>query len=319
MPRFIAPSLIVLTALLASCSGQGTSAAVPAEAQTKTTDAQKTTSKEAPKPALSVETIGDNLHVIFGSGGNVGVSTGEDGIIIIDDKFERNAQDILSTLKTLSDQPLRYVLNTHYHGDHTGSNIQMKDTGATIMAHDNVRKRMGMTFENKVFGRTTEPRDPKAWPTLTFSDTATLYFNGHQVNAIHTPNAHTDGDSIIKFVEANVIHMGDNYFNGLFPYIDVDGGGSLTGMIAAHSAALSMADANTQIIPGHGPMATKSDLEAARALLMTVKDRVEDGIKDGKSADDLVNENILQDYSKYASFINEENMIRIAYRSLSEN
>ncbi|WP_371396938.1 MBL fold metallo-hydrolase [Fretibacter rubidus] len=313
MPRFITPSLITLAALLTACSGQETSAAAHAEAQAKAEETQ-----EAPKPVLSFETIGENLHVIFGSGGNVGVSTGEDGIIIIDDKFERNAEEILSTLKTLSDQPLRYVLNTHYHGDHTGSNIQMKETGATIMAHDNVRKRMGMTFENKVFGRVTEARDPESWPTLTFSDTATLYFNGHQVNVIHAPNAHTDGDSIIKFVEANVIHMGDNYFNGLFPYVDVDGGGSLNGMIAAHSAALDMADGNTKIIPGHGPMATKADLEEARALLMTIKERVELGLKQGKSADDLVNENILQDYSKYASFINEENMIRIAYRSLSE-
>ena len=310
----LSSSILVFSLIISGCSEQD-SIAAPAEkaaAQAANADAA-----DAPKPALRVETIGDNLHVIFGSGGNVGVSTGDDGVIIIDDKFSKNAAEILSTLKTLSDQPLRYVLNTHYHGDHTGSNIEMKETGATIMAHDNVRKRMGMTFENKAFGRTTKATDPKAWPTLTFSDTATLHFNGQQVDIIHTPSGHTDGDSIIKFVEANVIHMGDNFFNGLFPYIDVDGGGSLNGMIAAHTAALAMSDSGTQIIPGHGPMSAPKDLEVARGILITVKTRVEAGINAGKSADDLVRENILQDLSKYASFINEETMIRIAYRSLS--
>lgn len=317
MTRFL---LLAASALaLSACSAQNTTAAASEQDSQKaaTQSAKEASNTTPPKQSLTVESLGDDLHVIFGSGGNVGVSVGEDGVFIIDDKFERNADEILSVLSGLSDQPLRYVINTHYHGDHTGSNTQMKDTGAIVMAHDNVRKRMGMTFENKAFGRTTEARDPASWPTLTFSDTATLYFNGQQVDIIHTPSAHTDGDSIIKFQQANVIHMGDNFFNGLFPYIDVDGGGSVDGMLAAHDAALSMADAETQIIPGHGPMATKADLQATRDLLASVKDRVSQGIKAGKSADELVNDKILQDFSKYASFINEENMIRITYRSLS--
>lgn len=308
--------------ILAACSAQSetpNAKAEPAQAKAEQVKAEQTTDvKPAEKPVLKVESLGGNLHVIFGPGGNIGVSTGEDGVFIIDDKFERNAEEILSTLATLSDAPLRYVINTHYHGDHTGSNTQMKATGATVMAHDNVRKRMGMTFENKAFGRVTEARDPASFPTLTFSDTATLYFNGDQVDMIHIPRAHTDGDSLIKFKDANVIHMGDNYFNGLFPYIDVDGGGSIDGMLAAHKAALDMADDATQIIPGHGPMASKADLAETRDMLMTIRDRVQAGIDAGKSADQLVEDAILQDYAKYASFINEENMIRITYRSLTD-
>lgn len=299
---------------LSACSAQSSAApAEPAPAPAAQTDAA-----EPVESVLSVETIGENMHVIFGPGGNIGVSTGEDGTVIIDDKFQRNAAEILTTLDSLSDEPLRYVLNTHYHGDHTGSNAEMKETGATVMAHDNVRKRMGMTFENKVFGRTTKATDPSLWPTLTFSDTATLHFNGQTVNIIHIPRAHTDGDSLVYFVEADVIHMGDNYFNGLFPYIDVDGGGSINGMISAHETVLALANDGTQIIPGHGPMASKADLMEARALLVTVRDRVAAGIKAGKTADELVSENLLQDFARYASFINEENMIRIAHRSLSE-
>jgi len=316
-PRSIplALSALFLSVAFAACAAD-TQSASEAEAQSaQTVEAADT---EAAKPVLSVETIGKNMYVIFGPGGNIGVSTGEDGIVIIDDKFQRNAAEILTTLNTLSDQPLRYVSNTHYHGDHTGSNAEMKETGATVMAHENVRMRMGMSFENKVFGRMIKATSPKLWPTLTFSDTATLYFNNQQVDIIHVPNAHTDGDSIIKFQESNIIHMGDNYFNGLFPYIDIDGGGSINGMIASHEAALGMADADTKIIPGHGPMATKSDLEQTKALLVTIRDRVKSGIDAGKSADTLVNEAILQDYADYAKFINEENMIRIAYRSLTQ-
>jgi len=312
----------ILSVLAVSTGLMACTAEVPAQKEQIVTQAKEIVSNvaqdEADKPVLSVETIGENMYVIFGPGGNIGVSTGDDGIVIIDDKFQRNAAEILTTLNSLSDQPLRYVLNTHYHGDHTGSNAEMKETGATVMAHENVRMRMGMTFENKVFGRITKATSPKLWPTLTFSETATLYFNGQQVDIIHVPRAHTDGDSIIKFKESNIIHMGDNYFNGLFPYIDVDGGGSINGMIAAHGAVLDMADADTKIIPGHGPMATKSDLEDTQALLISVRDRVQKGIDDGKSVDTLVKEAILEDYSEYAKFINEENMIRIAYRSLSK-
>jgi len=254
--------------------------------------------------------------VIFGLGGNVGVSVGDDGILLIDDKFERNAEGILTQVRGLTDAPLKYVLNTHYHGDHTGSNAQMAAAGAELVAHVNVRKRLGMTFENKLFGRTTVAVDESLWPTTTYDGVSDMIFNGHTVSLIHTPSAHTDGDSLIHFIEANTVHMGDNYFNGLFPYIDVDAGGSVLGMIAAHNKVLAMADDNTVIIPGHGPIATKADLTAARDMLQTIHDRVKARIDAGDSLESILDSKILQDYEKYASFINEANMVRIAHRSI---
>ncbi len=267
-------------------------------------------------PDISTQKLADNFYMLLGPGGNIGVSIGPDGVYVIDDKFSRFADQIIARIGELSDEPIRYVLNTHYHGDHTGANAEMKETGATIMSHDNVRKRMGMTFENKTFGRTVEAVDETLWPTLTFSDTATLHFNGQTVKAIHVPNAHTDGDSLVHFSPANIIHMGDNYFNGLFPYVDVDGGGTLQGMIAAQEKAIAMSDDATQIIPGHGPMATKADLQKSRDILVDILSRVKTARDSGKSIDETVAAVPLTDYKDLASFIDEENMVRTAYRSL---
>ena len=244
------------------------------------------------------------------------MSVGEDGVYVIDDKFSRFADQIIYRIGEISNEPIRYVLNTHYHGDHTGANAEMKETGATIMAHDNVRKRMGMTFENKTFGRTVKAVDASLWPTLTFSDTATLHFNGQTVKAIHVPKAHTDGDTIVHFAPANIIHMGDNYFNGMFPYVDVDGGGSLQGMIAAQTKAIELSDKETQIIPGHGPMATKADLTKSRDTLVDILARVSTAKAKGLSMDAAVKAVPLNDYKDLASFIDQDKMVRTAYRTI---
>lgn len=316
--------LLLLTAAfgLLACSGADTGAAADkaaASAKSAASDMIKAIDRPLPAPAddLRTESIGNNLYVIFGSGGNVGVSVGDDGVLLIDDKFERNAEGILGQVKGLTDAPLRYVLNTHYHGDHTGSNAQMAAAGAELVGHVNVRERMGMTFENKLFGRTTNAVDESLWPTTTYDGTTTMEFNGDYVNLLHTPNAHTDGDSLVHFVRANTIHMGDNFFNGLFPYIDVDAGGTVAGMIAAHDKALSLANDETRIIPGHGPMSTKADLQAARDMLQTIHDRVKARIEAGDDLETILSSNILQDYAKYASFIDEANMVRIAHRSIT--
>lgn len=315
---FLLTAAVVLTA----CSASETKSAidnVAADASAAVQNTIKAVERTLPTPAddLSTESIGNNLYVIFGSGGNVGVSVGDDGVLLIDNKFEKNADGILGQVKGLTDAPLRYVLNTHYHGDHTGSNAQMAAAGAELVGHVNVRARMGMTFENKTFGSTTEAVDESLWPTTTYDGTTSMTFNGHTVNLLHTPSAHTDGDSVIHFVEANTIHMGDNFFNGLFPYIDVDAGGSIAGMIASHDKALALADDATRIIPGHGPMASKADLTAARDMLQAVHDRVKARIKAGESLDKILESNILQDYAKYASFIDESSMVRIAHRSIT--
>ena len=276
---------------------------------------EKSDAKEVKKDIIS-EQLADGLYLLTGPGGNIGVSIGDDGVFVIDDKFDRFGQQIIDEIASLSDQPIRYVINTHYHGDHTGANAKMKTVGATIVAHDNVRARMGMTFENLAFGRTVEATDPEQWPTITFSENMTFHFNGHTVEALHAPNAHTDGDSVIFFKEANLVHMGDNFFFGMFPYVDVDSGGSLQGMIDIHDRVLAMIDDDTQVIPGHGPMANKSDLENTRNALADIQSRVKAQMDAGAELDTILSARVLEDYKDLAGFIDEDNMVRIAFRSL---
>ncbi|NNE58880.1 MAG: MBL fold metallo-hydrolase, partial [Hellea sp.] len=215
------------------------------------------------------------------------------------------------------DGPIRFVINTHYHGDHSGSNQEMRDTGADIVAHDNVRVRMSQDNENLFWGRTIEARVPETWPNLTFSQSMTFHFNGQTVEAIHTPNAHTDGDSIIYFREADVLHMGDNFFNDMFPYIDVDSGGSVQGMIDALDKGLSIAGPDTQIIPGHGPLSSRADMQKTREILVDIQSRVNAKINQGADMAEIISSKPLSDYHELASFIDEENMLKIVYRSLT--
>jgi cyclase len=269
-------------------------------------------------PKLTVETINDNLHVLFGSGGNVGVSTGPDGVVLIDDKYARNADEILYQVEQLGGEndDLLFVINTHLHGDHSGSNPEMKAAGALIMAHENVRTRMGTSYMNEAFGRMNEAKDEAFWPVVTFSDQASLHFNGITARAVHTPSAHTDGDSIVVFEEPNVIHMGDNLFLGMFPFVDVDSGGSLQGMIAAHDVALSLSNADTVIIPGHGPLTDKAGLAAARATLQSIHDRVRVRKDAGDSLQSIIEAKPLADLSDLDAFIKQDGMITAAWRSM---
>ena len=307
-------SFLLASVFLAACS-QGH---VETSDHTHNNQIVSTAQAQTPTPSknIKIETLGKTFYMLTGPGGNIGVSTGDDGVFVIDDKFDRFGEEIIDVIQSLSSEPIRFVVNTHYHGDHTGGNSKLKATGATIVAHDNVRSRMGISFENKLFGRTVKATEPKQWPDVTFSENATFHMNGQTVNVIHTPNAHTDGDAIIYFTEANILHMGDNYFNGLFPYIDVDSGGSLQGMIQAHQVALDMINDETQIIPGHGPLAVKNDLKTAQSLLIDVQSRVKERMNKGENLDTIIAAKPLADYSSFSSFIDEEKMVRIAYVSL---
>ncbi len=289
--------------------------ALPATAFAHQHQAKSDATEPAPKMDITIDDLGNGFYRLAGPGGNIGVSIGVDGIFVIDDKFDRFADQIIAQLRTLSDAPIRYVINTHYHGDHTGANGAMKDAGAVIVAHDNVRARMGMTFQNTLWDREVEATDPHQWPVLTFSDTATFHINGQTVQVMHTPAAHTDGDSIVYFKEANVLHMGDNFFHEWFPYVDIDAGGSLQGMIASHDTALAMIDEDTQVIPGHGNMATKQDLQNTRDMLVDILARVKKAAEAGQSVDDMIDAKILSDYSAFDVFIKQDDMIRITYRS----
>lgn len=267
---------------------------------------------EPEKHSVTTTDLGGGVYMLEGRGGNVGVSIGEDGVIVVDDQFDYMVPAILDAIGDLTDQPVSFLINTHYHGDHTGGNPAMAEAGATIVAHHNVHKRLNMDFYNPVFDRETKAR-PEASPHLTYGSDAVFHINGQETHLIHTPGGHTDGDTIVFFKQANVIHMGDNYFNGMFPFIDAGSGGSIDGMIGAHNKALELSDESTQIIPGHGPMASMADLTEARDLLVEIKGRVKPFIDQDVSVDDAIAADPLAGLEDYEAFINKERMIRSVY------
>jgi len=220
--------------------------------------------------------LSDTVYMIKGSGGNVGISTGEDGLFIIDDQVKPVTAQLLQAIRKVSNKPIRFVLNTHYHADHTGGNESIGSAGAVIIAHDNIRKRMTTEQVSSFMQSTTPPYAEDALPLVTFNDRMSLHLNGETATAYYVANGHTDGDSIIHFPVSNVIHMGDMYFNTLYPYVDLDAGGSIQGMVAAADLALSMANESTRIIPGHGPLAMTEDLKNYRDYLVKASANVQE-------------------------------------------
>ena len=225
--------------------------------------------------------LSDTVYMLKGAGGNVGISTGVDGLYIIDDQIKPVTSQLLDAIKEISDAPIRFVINTHYHGDHTGGNETIGGEGAVIISHDNIRNRMNTEQVNIFLGNTTPPYPAQALPVLTFNDQMSLHLNGESATAYYVANGHTDGDSIIHFPVSNVIHMGDMHFNGLYPFVDLDAGGSIQGMIAAADLGLSLANESTHIIPGHGPLATMEDLKSYRAYLAKATANVQKLIDQG--------------------------------------
>ncbi len=261
---------------------------------------------------ISIE-LSEGLYMLEGQGGfvggNLGLLTGSDGVILIDDALEPFSDLVIKAVEEHTQTPVDFVINTHVHGDHIGGNVAFHNTGATIISHDNIRHRM--LAENKA-------RD--ALPEVTFSDSVTFHFNGHTAFVFHVPHAHTDGDAAIHFSEVNIIHSGDLLFNGIFPFIDLDSGGSVFGYIAGQEKILSIADADTKIISGHGPLASKVDLQTAHDMLVDALARVKGLVDAGKSEDEILAENPLalyhDDWSWY--FITTEKITRTLYRSLTE-
>jgi len=212
--------------------------------------------------------LSDTVYMLRGRGGNVGISAGEDGLYIIDDQVRPVTTQLLQAIHKISNKPIKFVINTHYHADHTGGNETIGGAGAVIIAHDNIRKRM-TTEQVSIFMDNTTPAYAKdALPVLTFNDRMSLHLNGETATAYYVANGHTDGDSIIHFPVSNVIHMGDMYFNGLYPYVDLDAGGSMQGLVLAADLALSLSNESTRIIPGHGPLAMTEDLKTYRDYLI---------------------------------------------------
>ena len=232
--------------------------------------------------------LSDSVYMLTGSGGNVGISTGKNGLYIVDDQVKEVTGPLLDAIRKISNKPIRFVINTHYHADHTGGNEVIGKAGAVIVAQDNVYKRMSSEQASVFMNNTTPAYPDSALPVMTFNDKMSLHLNGETATAYHVAHGHTDGDSIIRFEGSNVIHMGDMYFNGMYPYIDLDAGGSVGGMIDAADLALSLADNKTRIIPGHGPLAMPEDLRSYRDYLVAATGNVKDLIDEGKNLQQVI-------------------------------
>ncbi len=240
-------------------------------------------------PDVKIETqqLAPGIYVLFGRGGNVGLTVGADGAAIIDDQFADMAPKIRAAVAMLSDQPVKFVINTHLHGDHTGGNDAFGKAGAVIIAQQNVRKRLGTPQVNPSTNQPIAPRAREALPVVTFADAATLHFNDDDLEFTHLPNAHTETDIMIRFRRANIVHLGD-MFTGGFPFIDGNTGGTLDGLIKAHEAVLAAVDDHTKIIRGHGPLGNKAELQAYHDMLVAVRDRVAKLVRAGKTQEQVL-------------------------------
>jgi glyoxylase-like metal-dependent hydrolase (beta-lactamase superfamily II) len=263
------------------------------------------------KVEIKVTKVAGTVYMLEGSGGNIGVSVGEDGIVIVDDQFAPLAPKIKAALKGITDKPLRFVLNTHFHGDHTGGNAEFSPD-ATIIAHENVRKRLkegGMVGGNEV-----KPAPKAALPVVTFNDRATVHLNGEDVRAIHFPNGHTDGDSVIFFTQSKVVHMGDDFVTYGFPFVDVGSGGSVSGMIDGLEKVLTMVPEDVKIIPGHGPLSSPADVHKFIDMMKETRALVAEAVKQGKSPDQMKQDHLLARYADLGKgFIKEAGWIDVLY------
>ncbi|MEZ4585624.1 MAG: MBL fold metallo-hydrolase [Gemmatimonadales bacterium] len=231
--------------------------------------------------------VTDQLYVLVGAGGNIGLSIGDDGPFIVDDQFAPLTAKIQAAIAALSPKPVRWVLNSHWHGDHTGGNENFGTAGALIVAHDNVRRRMNPAEFKELIGRSQQAPEV-ALPVVTFNDEVTFHWNEETIHVFHVPASHTDGDAIIHFVGANVFHMGDTFFNGRYPFIDTQSGGSVQGMIASSDKILAMSNATTRLIPGHGEVARPAALRAYRDMLVSARDAIAPLVARGMTEDAVV-------------------------------
>ncbi len=240
------------------------------------------------KPPIESQKISDSIYFLSGKGGNLGVSVGEDGTFLIDDKFAPLSDAIIASIKKAGGDVPRFVINTHFHGDHTGGNEEFGKQGAVIVAHDNVRERLKQDnfIKEFLFRFPAQPRE--GLPVITFAESVTFHINGDKVDVMHMPNAHTDGDSVVYFTKSNVLHTGDLFFNGFYPFVDTTHGGSLLGLIAAIESLLELVDDKTVIIPGHGPIANKRNLQNYNSMLNIAYKRLVDLKNQGKSLEQAI-------------------------------
>jgi cyclase len=266
---------------------------------------------------IKVHQVQGTVYMLEGAGGNIGVSVGADGIVIVDDQFAPLAPKIQAALRGITDRPVRFVINTHWHSDHVGGNGYFQQQGP-VLAHENVRRRMERGGA-LLGGQRKVPAAPReALPVITFNDRASLHLNGEEIRALHYPGGHTDGDAVIFFTRSKVVHMGDDFVTYGFPFIDVDSGGSVKGMIAAVRNVMATVPGDAKVIPGHGKISTVADLGAFAAMLEEAAARVQKGIQAGKTAEQLRGEKVLAGYEKWSGdFVTTDKFIDTLYLDLT--
>ncbi|HUO81843.1 MAG TPA: MBL fold metallo-hydrolase [Gammaproteobacteria bacterium] len=295
----------------------GLVAAMAIATATRMADAQ-----EQEEVDITLEEVGKGVYMLTGRGGNIGVWAGDDGVFLIDDQYAPLTPEIRRAVAKISDEPVRFVFNTHWHGDHTGGNENFGKAGSVIVAHDNVRKRLAAGQIMNFVGQEREvpPAPEAALPVVTFDNTVTFHLNGDELHAFHVRNAHTDGDAILRFRNANVVHMGDVYFSGYYPFIDASSGGSLAGMIGAIDRALELIDEETRVIPGHGPLADRAGLESYRNMLATVHGRIELMIDEGLSLEAIQAQRPTSEFDAEwgDGFIPPDQWVGLIYREMTD-
>jgi len=279
--------------------------------------------KDFSKVEIKVTKVSGNIYMLEGEGGNIAASVGEDGIVIVDDQYAPLAEKIQATLKKLkiTDKPVRFVINTHYHGDHTGGNEPFANTGSTVIAQDNVRKRLetpGIAGNGSSIKMETKAAPKGALPVVTFEHDVTVHLNGEDIRALHFPAGHTDGDAIIFFPKNNVVHMGDDFVRYGFPFIDVASGGSVQGMIAAMEKVSTQLPADVKVIPGHGALSNLDDVRAFLKMLKETSAVVEKAIEEHKTVEQMKQEKILARWAKWSGeFLDADKFIETLYNSLT--
>jgi glyoxylase-like metal-dependent hydrolase (beta-lactamase superfamily II) len=270
---------------------------------------------------IGAEKLAENLYMLWDSSGtgNSVVLTGDDGVLLIDTKVEASIDKLLSKISQISTRPIRFAVLTHWHFDHAGGNEKIVQAGATIIAHENVRKQMGMAHDMKLLNAKVPPSKEIARPLMTYTKELVFHLNGEEVEVFHLEAGHTDGDSVIFFKNANVIHMGDLYFQGLYPFIGIYSGGSIDGMIKVIQQILPMIDEDTKVVPGHGSISNKTKLKEYVSMLMAVRDNVGKLLQQGKTMEEVVAAKPTQEFDKKwgKGFLNPDQFAGLVYMDLS--
>ena len=287
--------------------------------------AQTTEPQQEPRPAedsvqITSQRLRPGLHVLMGGrNGNIGVWSGADGIIVIDDSLAPLAPKVVEAIGRIAAGRIRFVINTHWHPDHTGGNELIGKSGAIIFAHENVRTRLSEEQFIELVNMRVPPAPAAALPVVTFDDSITFHLNGDRLDVVHVSDAHTDGDAVLWWKAANVVHTGDVYLNGTYPFIDLDSGGTLAGLVAATEAILARVDDATIVIPGHGPVSTRREVSEYRDMLVTVGRRIREGVESGRNLDEVLASRPTAEFdARYGQgFMSPSRLVGILYRDLT--